>query len=119
MINGRLEKACKKKNNLYNCFFKLRTKEPECKYENTKINLLLFSDLVRKCITTNCWRENNNIKGTCKVLNEIIIIKKHSSYPNLYIKNDVTITKKYIHFEWIQYFLYTSDKMYWFIKLIN
>jgi len=68
-----LRNACKKKNNLYKVFIKLKTKEPENRYKLYKNKLTDVLRIAKKYYYNKLLIDNKtSIKGTWDVLNSII-----------------------------------------------
>lgn len=93
-ITKGLENACKKKNTLYREFIKSQTKIAEEKYKKY-INKLI--NIIRSCKKDYYHRilenSNNNMRGTWRILNEIISnSRKQATYPE-YFNNIDQFTK--------------------------
>ena len=72
-----LQNACKKKNNLYKQFLKLRTKEAECRYKNIKNKLTYIFGFSEKVYYNKLLKkEKNYIKETWTVFNECVVFGK-------------------------------------------
>jgi len=82
-----LQNACKKKNNLYKVFIKLKTKEAENRYKLYKNKLTDVLRIAKKCYYKKLLIDNKtSIKGTWEVLNSIIKkgLKK-TTYPEYFV----------------------------------
>uniref|UniRef100_A0A3Q2ZQH6 Reverse transcriptase domain-containing protein n=1 Tax=Kryptolebias marmoratus TaxID=37003 RepID=A0A3Q2ZQH6_KRYMA len=84
-----LRNACKKKNNLYSCFLKLRTKESEDKYKKYKNKLVwiirkhkkeYYSDLLDK--------SKSDMKATWQIMNSVLKNKAKSGISQYFVKDD-------------------------------
>lgn len=72
-ITKGLVNACKKKNNLYSDYIKLRTKTAEMKYKVYKNRLVLILRKVKKEYYNKLFQEKkNNIKGIWSIFREIL-----------------------------------------------
>ena len=88
--------ACRKKNNLYKEYIKLKTTVSETKYKMYKNKLTAVLRRCEKDYYSKLLEEHkNDVKGTWQVLNSIIK-KSHkmSNYPETFIHNNTPISDK-------------------------
>lgn len=85
-----LQNACKKKNNLYKKFLKLRTKEAESRYKSYKNKLTHIIRVSKKKYYTDKLNENkSNMKGIWDVLNRLLKGDHQKNiYPDFFIINN-------------------------------
>lgn len=94
-ITKGLQNACKKNFFLYKQFIKLRTIEAESKYKTYKNKL---TNIMRSCkrqyYSSSLEKNKTNIKGTWRLLHEIINKKKVTKdYPTSFYTNTDTVVK--------------------------
>lgn len=88
-ITKGLQNACKKKNNLYKDFMKQRTKTAENKYKVYKNKLVNIMRNAKKEYYNKRLEENkNNLKGTWKILNQVMGNKNASTELPTYFTNE-------------------------------
>uniref|UniRef100_A0A3Q3BKX6 Reverse transcriptase domain-containing protein n=1 Tax=Kryptolebias marmoratus TaxID=37003 RepID=A0A3Q3BKX6_KRYMA len=85
-----LKNACKKKNYLYSCFLKLRTKESEDKYKKYKNKLVfIIRQHKKKYYSDLLNRSNGDMRATWKVMNGVLKNhKKHAGISQHFVKED-------------------------------
>uniref|UniRef100_A0A672Z783 Reverse transcriptase domain-containing protein n=3 Tax=Sphaeramia orbicularis TaxID=375764 RepID=A0A672Z783_9TELE len=89
-----LEKACKKKNSLYREFLKHRTKEKENKYKRYKNRLTAIIRTHKKAYYDKLLEiHKNDIKGTWKVLNDMIKKSNKKNFATYVVKNGDTVVE--------------------------
>lgn len=89
-ISKGLQKACKKKNNLYKSFLKLKTKEAENRYKLYKNKLTAAIRSAKKLYYKKLLFDNkSNIRRTWEILNNLIKqgSKKHI-YPDYFVDSN-------------------------------
>ena len=89
-----LQNACKKKNNLYARYLKTKSTKDLSRYKNYKNKL---TSILRNCKKTYFDKilkeQKNNMKGTWKILNEIIRKKKSTTmYPETFTHKNKLFT---------------------------
>ena len=87
-ITKGLQNACKKKNNLYKDFIKCRTKAVEKQYKAYTNKLTVIMRQAKREYYNNMLKEKkNDIKGTWKILNNVIGNKSVYTDKNKVVKN--------------------------------
>lgn len=89
-ISKGLQNACKKKNNLYKLFLKLKTKEAEDRYKQYKNRLTAVMRMAKKLYYKKLFLDNKcNIKRTWEILNSIIKQgSKKDTHPDYFIDSN-------------------------------